>query len=372
MKRGAFLLFVMSLILLSGCTVNTDNAFKSKLVKQRKTSEEETPVAETADIEAETVIEDSPQAPVPESKEVKPLTEFIEEEILDGDEFNITPSDFVKTGTIEKTKLYDDNNVVITANALNYQDYSFDVDLTIDNNSDKKLRFLAETTGYSVNAVNGCMIENGYLLLDVEPGSSDNGTISFTYEELILQGISEVADIQIGFEIEDDEFNSFYTGPLHIKTSLAEGYDYSNTNYHKVINSKAAQMAYGFEIKQFSEDIVYDSNGVSILSEAYLANKDGGGSLMIEVKNDTGKTISFNISDLKANDIDIYEGIWSVDYITPENRMIIAIALNRVLDAEEWEQKGITEIESIGMNIEVKDSESNPVTEPAYITINVK
>ena len=103
-----------------------------------------------------------------------------------------------------------------------------------------------------------------------------------------------------------------------------------------------------------------------------MTNSSGKGSLLLEVKNATDKIVYFKKMELKVNDIVIYDTLWSSDCITPGNRMVIAIALDSVLDEGEWVEKGITDIETIGMKVEASDLESNVITEPAVISIPVK
>ncbi len=295
--------------------------------------------------------------------------------VKEEEDFGLTPSDFDKTQNIEQTVLYDQNNVVITANALNYGVYEVEIDLTFENKSNKAPGFVAESLGYSVNAVNGFMVEDGYLNLDVPAGGTENGKIGFSYSELLLLGISKIADVQVGFQISDDDYNYSYTGPLRAKTALADKYDYDNKNYRKAIRSKSVKYTYNAEITHFAEDVVYDSNGVSVVSEVLMVNKDGDRNLMLEVKNATDRTVYFQTSEFKANGIAIYDSTWSYDCITAGNRMIVSIRLEGLLDKEEWAEKGITELESIGMKIDVFDSASFDafaVAEPMEITIDLK
>ena len=159
------------------------------------------------------------------------------------------------------------------------------------------------------------------------------------------------------------------------RVDLIGKYDYNNKDYRKAIKSKSVKYTYNAEIAHFAEDVVYDSNGVSVISEVLMVNKDGDRNLMLEVKNATDRTVYFQTSELKANGIEIYDSRWSYDCITAGNRMIISIKLDNVLDEEEWAEKGITEIENVGMKIDVFDSASfnaYAVAEPMDITINLK
>ena len=52
---------------------------------------------------------------------------------------------------------------IFTATELSYTDYSAELNLLIENNSDKNLSFISGSMGYSCNAVNGYMVNDGYL-----------------------------------------------------------------------------------------------------------------------------------------------------------------------------------------------------------------
>ena len=96
---------------------------------------------------------------------------------------------FKKNATIPETVLFEENGVKISATALNYGNYSVDLDLLIENNSEKELSFISGSVGYSCNSVNGYMINDGYLNCDVAAGKKAYDTISFDYDALMLYGI---------------------------------------------------------------------------------------------------------------------------------------------------------------------------------------
>ena len=169
----------------------------------------------------------------------------------------------------------------------------------------------------------------------------------------------------------DDDYNHIYTGPLQVKTPAAESYDYENTNYRKVINSKAMKYTYEYEIASFKEEEVYSSGGISIISEAYMINRDGDRSLMLEVKNGTESQVYFTTSNITVNDTEIYDSRWSFDTINAGCRALVDIRLDNILDEEEWETYGIEEIETIGFTVTVKNTDGIVVSEPSAITIEV-
>lgn len=81
-----------------------------------------------------------------------------------------TPKSLSTNAKIEETVLVDESGIKIIANALNYTQYSVDVDLTIENNTEKDLSFCCGTMGYSCNSVNGYMTNDGYMNTKVGAG----------------------------------------------------------------------------------------------------------------------------------------------------------------------------------------------------------
>ncbi len=289
----------------------------------------------------------------------------------DTDDFGLELTTFRKEQQIEETVLYDQNDIRITATGLTYANYEVELELLLENNSDRDLGFIAESLGYSCNAVNGFMIEDGYLNCDVPAGGAEEDSIGFDYTGLLIQGINEIADIQVGFDISDDDYNHIYTGPLQVKTPAAESYDYENTNYRKVINSKAMKYTYEYEMASFEEEEVYSSGGINIISEAYMINRDGDRSLMLEVKNDTESQVYFTTSNITVNGTEIYDSRWSFDTINAGCRALVDIRLDNILDEEEWETYGIEEIETIGFTVTVKNTEGIVVSEPSAISMEI-
>ena len=80
---------------------------------------------------------------------------------------------------IEETVLVDENDVKITATGLTYTEYAVEVNLLIENNSEKDLSIYTGSIGYSPNAVNGYML-GGYMNADVAAGKKTNETISYS------------------------------------------------------------------------------------------------------------------------------------------------------------------------------------------------
>lgn len=64
---------------------------------------------------------------------------------------DIGTKSFSCEGIIEETVMVDESDIKITATDLCYTDYAVQLNLTIENNSDKDLSFVSGSIGYSCN-----------------------------------------------------------------------------------------------------------------------------------------------------------------------------------------------------------------------------
>ncbi|OON87005.1 hypothetical protein BXO88_05550 [Oribacterium sp. C9] len=279
---------------------------------------------------------------------------------------------FKKDATIEETVLFDKNDLKITAISLTYGNYSADLGLKFENNSDKNMSFIAQSLGYSRNAINDSMIKDGYVNVDVAAGESATDTMRFNYNEMMLSGISEIGIIQTGFSISDDDYNDIYTGTLELKTTAADTVESSTNNFRKNMQSKALQYTYNMTLDYFSDEELYSSAGISIITEVLITNKDGKQTLMIEEKNDTEMDARISIKDIKINDQLAYEGTWSSEIVTAGKRTIEDIGINSVLKEEKKSELGIEDVESIGFTIEAKNSDNMVMSEPAEVIVKIR
>lgn len=281
------------------------------------------------------------------------------------------PREFKKTATIEETVLVDESGVKITAKELTYSNYAAELTLVIENNSDKDLSFIANSVGYSCNSINGYMVPEGYLNCDVAAGKKANDTISIGYDTLMLYGIYEVGDIEIGFDISDDDYNHTYTGPRTIQTTAVDSYNYETPYYRENIASKESQAEYDYSVPYFSADAVYEESGLVIASQAVMENKDGESILLLEVVNTTDEIVGVSTTNIDINGLRVCDSTWSYDSINPGKTAIVDIDLSSVLEPEYWEIYGIAEVGNVALKISFKDGDSNEVANPAHISIDI-
>ena len=260
------------------------------------------------------------------------------------DTFNIN-------ATLEETVLMDEGGVKITATGLTYTAYSADLELTIENNSGKDLSFVSGSVGYNCNSINGYMVDGGYLNCDVANGKQANDTISFNYDALMIYGISEIADMEIGFDMTDDDYNSTYSGPRQLKTSAYDAHDYETDHYQQAINSTAGMSAYGYEMIHFSQDALYEQNGVRLCSSGVIRNRDGETALLLELENTTDSMVYVTTSDIAINGLLATSSTWSSDAVNPGKRCIVEVVLSSVLDDAHWSAYGLTEVGTVSLSL---------------------
>lgn len=278
---------------------------------------------------------------------------------------------FNVTATLDETVLMDENGVKITATGLTYNAYSVDLELEIENNSGKNLSVISGSLGYSCNSINGTMINAGYLNCDVSNGKKAGDVISFSYDALMVYGIHEIADMEIGFSIVDDDYDSIYSGPRSLKTSAADAHEYDVDYYEQAITSPATMSTYGYEVVHFGKDAYYDQNGVKLLSSSILKNRDGETVLLLEFENTTDNMVYLATSDIKLNGLVVNSSIWSNDSINPGKRRIVEVALSAVLDSAYWDTYGITQVGTIELSVEQFNPEGATVAPETPVKVTI-
>lgn len=277
---------------------------------------------------------------------------------------------FDKSQKIEETVLMDENNVKITATELTYSDYAAQLHLLIENNSSKEYSFVSGAIGYSCNAINGYMVADGYLNIDVPAGSKAEDTVEFSISELRLYGINQIADMQIGFMIRDEEYNDFYSGPRGVRTGAAEKYDYGKDTYLEAIKNNVVRAVYDYEIEYLSEDVLYDSGGMKVNAAVLVTNTEGEKVLLLEVQNNSEDLVSAVIKNVMINEEVNYEYLWSGTLVNPGAKAVIDISADSVLSAADIEEGTVTEISSIAFTFSGNFEDGSPKTAPEEIKIS--
>ncbi len=256
--------------------------------------------------------------------------------------------------TIEKTVLYDKNNIKITANELTYGNFSAELSVTIENNSDTSVSFTCGTISNNDNSVNGYMIDSPYLNCDIDAGKSETKEFSYNYNQLNIYGITSIADIGIGFEMStEDDYNYAYTGPLQIKTSIFDSYDYSKDSYQKVVKSGALEKAFDCKINHFSTDVFYDNYNVRISSATVITNTDGEPTLLLEIENNSNEKIFTRIEDGYLNGCSVDDALWAHDEINAGKKSLTHISLSDLAEEYEGDFSDISKVSNISFSFSI-------------------
>ena len=265
---------------------------------------------------------------------------------------------FDTSATIEETVLVDSNGIKITAKDLTYSDYSADVNIEIVNNSGKSISVHANTLGYSWNSVNGIMIEDGYIGCDIPNGETAVDKVSFDYSQLEANGIKTLADIEIGFDISDSEYNDIYKGIAKIETSEKNSYDYEKNYYQDTISSDNFSNKYDYKIEKFETDTIFDVSNIKVISETVIVNQDEDPILFLELVNGTDKDYNISASNIYINDRLVEEYVWDSNNVRAGKKSIFDFDLALLLESTDIDVSNINKISDVKFTIEINDAKT--------------
>ena len=344
-NAGLSLIGIMAIVCAAGCGGQTSNANANA-------------AAETA---AETAASEESITDTQETADSEPL-------------FDDEASKLALDTTIEETVLFDDGTVSVKATELTFRYNSPELTLEIANNSDKKLKFSAGTLGYSLNSVNGIMVHTGYLNEEVGAGKTATEKVSFDADELMICGISEISEIKMAIEIEDEDNQDYArTGPISIPTSAYDKWDKNVNTYQKALHSGVYEGAYDIDLIWEKEETFFEAENVSIVSAALVKNSYDETSLLLELENRSDKIIDVSFSDIEINGLVFHDGSWTGDMMDQHTRCIESININDVASygGGSLEAMGISDITSAGFSIELEDENYNTLkTEDVKIVIS--
>lgn len=280
--------------------------------------------------------------------------------------------EFDPSATLEETVLVDEDGVKITVTGIKYTAYDVRLSLAIENDTDQDLSFHSGTMGFSCNSVNGYMVDDGYLSADVPAGKKANETVSFSIDELTLLGITDIADIELGFSVTDGQYDDYLqAGPRQLKTSLADTYDYSTDTYRRAITDRGLSGSLGFSLDADLDEVPFDEKGVRVLSQTLLTNSNGSQALLVEVENTTSDVVYAAVGDVSLNGLGVQSGTWSTHWISPGKRRVITMNLSNMLEDSYREVFGLETIGEAAYSFELKDSDRDTLVAPRRLALSV-
>lgn len=309
--RKLYSLFLVMMILASGCTVSNDKGNDSQSPDNSQDV--------NADVDAEDPID---------IEGLEDIQETLEDEgVQDAEATDDSDSSGIIQSTIEEQVLVDNEYVKITATGINYDHYSGpEIELLIENLSDMDLTIQADQT-----AINNIMVDH-MMSVDVAVGKKSNDTLGFYEEDLAEYGINEMGLIEVSFHGTNMETMDrlFDTELIAIPTSSK---DTVTQDY------------------QLDGDAMVDQDGVTMVALG-MGEDFMGPLLKTAIKNDTENIITVQASDVSANGF-MMETIFSADILPgkiayPE----ISFMSGDLADNE------ISKIEDIELKINVLDQAS--------------
>lgn len=268
---------------------------------------------------------------------------------------------FQQTASIDETVLYDENDVKITATSLSYNNYSVQLNLLIENNSNKDLSFVSGSIGYSQNSINQYMVQDGYLNCDVKAGMKANKDMSFNYSELMMYGITAVAEMEIAISIADADYNHIYTGPLSLRTSIADTYEVVADGYKQALSNTTLQDSLGYTVNYFDSTRTEIQSGVAVVSGAQCINHDSKCHLLVEVENTTSQQVTLGISEIAVNGLLIESGTWTGRAINAGKNAVFDIDISLIKDSSILDVYGIKNIEQVDFVASPYNEQNNPI-----------
>ena len=216
---------------------------------------------------------------------------------------------------IEETVLYETEDANIVAKSIKtVKSVGYEIELTIDNNTDKDLTYVLETF-----EINGILVDNAALYSEISAGKSANESIYLSKADLEFAGIEKIKDIDFVISASDENYDDvFVTDVMSLSTNVGDydqkinkdGKELVNQNGLTIITMEDGEDDFGLYVKVFLEntsdkDIIVSMEDVSVngvMLDPYFY-------VELPANSKTYTKISFDEDDLDDNDIEELEKI---------------------------------------------------------------
>lgn len=268
---------------------------------------------------------------------------------------------------IQETVLYDDNDVVITAKNLEYSKSKVSLKILIENNSDQDLDFTTSSSNHNgENFVNGYML-GSYVSETVKPGKKTSVNMNYSWDELNLCGIEKIAEISVDFLCKDEKGNEYFvTGPMLIRTEIADQYDYSKESLYSGLTDSNLSKKFSIEylVNNFYGDDIFIINNAGL-----VRNSSGVEMAFFEVENISDEAHYFSINDVFMNDILLCNWRYTSDFISPGKKSVLSVRCDYLLDTAFWPMINIESVDDMMFSIVVYDKNYDSIytTDPLKI-----
>lgn len=240
--------------------------------------------------------------------------------------------------TVEKTELYNENDVVITLNKIKYDDDQsygrYELSYTIQNNSDKKINVSSD-----LFSVNGIMCDDGYIYGSVDAGKKLNDKCSLYFSDLEDINIGTIADIGVRVNVYDDDNYDLIgkSDVLSIKTS-ADG------TFNQKVDGDGIT--------------VYDANDVKVICKEVVSDDYyEAGVFKFYIENNSDKNIALYASYDKSYINDTQADVSFYPEVAAGCKMYYDAPVSTSL--EDLDIKSYKDIEKLEMELNLEDVDSD-------------
>ena len=280
--------------------------------------------------------------------------------------------EFDTSGTIEETTLYEQDGLIVKASSLTYESGRAKLLITVENNSARAVQILSGTMGYSCNAVNGWMVHDGWINLEVPAGKKANGNAYFDYEPMLACGIHGIETLYMSLQVEyDGDYTTTKTlDPVEIRTSLADAGD-EDLPFDQVSTRLLNIWKENRKLQFYDDAELFNAAGIRITGAAYFTDPDNKKYLVLELFNDSDQVLDVDTRNIAANGFSLCSGRWTSNDIIPGKRDYMSMELTMMKDEDDWKAMGITNVTDITLDVGVRNTNYDYISQPSPIAIHV-
>ena len=281
-------------------------------------------------------------------------------------------TEFNTSGTIEETTLYEQDGLIIKAANLSYENSRAKLLVNVENNTGRDVQILSGTMGYSCNAVNGWMVHDGWINLEVPAGKKANGNAYFDYAPMLACGIHGIETLYMSLQVEyDGDYSTTMTlDPVEIRTSLADAGD-EDLPFDQVSTSLLNVWSGNRTLQFYDNNELFNAAGIRITGAAYFTDPDNKKYLVLELINDTDQVLDVDTKNIAVNGFSLCNGRWTSNDIIPGKRDYMDLELTLMKDEEDWKAMGFTDVTDITFDVGVRNKDREYISEPLPISIHV-
>lgn len=241
---------------------------------------------------------------------------------------------------IEETVLYDKDGVKIIAKKLQDSEFSVNLDLDIINKSEDFIQINIGDEERSYHSINGMMIDTSPMVTRLEPGQQAVNTLYFNKKDIEALGIKEIAEIGLGMQFFNKDYELLHREFCSIKTSSSSSHDYSKDEFQELYSAPEETAKLGLTVDAFLTESLYDVNGLKHIATVLHTSKEGMKTLLLEFENQSKEAAVIYYSGLSIDGLSLSNAKDDV-VILEGKRAILELDLDSGVRREFWDQMAI-------------------------------